>query len=230
MAWALAPAGDEAAELAELELPSTQSGEARSSGLTRDRDHAYSPHDSPGTRANHAGGQAGQAEAACLAGGELGCCRIAITATLAFRHPGGDPGGDPRGVRRQTLRSISVAVPSDAKVQSHSAGGPIWDSCDGRPGTQGWSDVINAFQFTSARSAATVVANAEATMKIAGWTLISTPSTPLGPSARWTKPVSGNVVAQALLAVGTRGPNRHSPSYWDLTASAPPAGRRASGC
>jgi hypothetical protein len=64
----------------------------------------------------------------------------------------------------------------------------------------------------------------------AGWTLISTPSTPLGPSARWTKPVSGNVVAQALLAVGTRGPSRHSPSFWDFVASAPPAGTRASGC
>ena len=167
---------------------------------------------------------------AWLAGGlAVAVAGIAITATLAFRHPGGDPGGDPRGVRQQTLRSVSVAVPRGAKVQSHSVGRPIWDSCDGRPGTQGWSDVVDAYQFTSARSAATVVANAEATMN-AGWTLISTPSTPLGPSARWTKPVSGNVVAQALLAVGTRGPNRHSPSYWDLTASAPPAGRRASGC
>jgi len=72
-----------------------------------------------------------------------------IAATLAFRHPGLDPGG----VRGQTLRSISVAVPSDARVQSHSAGGPIWDSCDGRPGSQGWSDVIHAYQFTSARAA-----------------------------------------------------------------------------
>ena len=56
----------------------------------------------------------------------------------------------------------------EAKVLSHSTGVPIWDSCDGRPGTQGWSDVINAYQFTSARSAATVVVNAEASMKIAG--------------------------------------------------------------
>src|ERR1019366_4776456 len=32
------------------------------------------------------------------------------------------------------------------------------DSCDGRPGTQGWSYVINAYQFTSARCPATVIA------------------------------------------------------------------------
>src|ERR1035437_9639474 len=43
-------------------------------------------------------------------------------------------------------------------VQNHSVGPPIWDSCDGRPGTQGWSYVINAYQFTSARCPATVVA------------------------------------------------------------------------
>lgn len=164
---------------------------------------------------------------AWLAGGSaVVVAGMATTATLAFWHPGGDPGG----IRRQTLRSVSVAVPRDAKVQSHSVGRPIWDSCDGRPGTQGWSDVVDAYQFTSARSAATVVAGAEASMKIAGWTLRSNPATPLGPSAMWTKTVSGNVVAQALLAVGTRGPNRHSLSYWNLTASAPPAGRRASGC
>jgi hypothetical protein len=32
----------------------------------------------------------------------------------------------------------------------HSAGGPIWDSRDGRPETQGWGDVINDYKFTSA--------------------------------------------------------------------------------
>ena len=129
---------------------------------------------------------------------------------------------------QQTLRSISVAAPSDAKVQNHSVGPPIWDSCDGRPDTQGWSDVINAYQFTSAHSAAAVVAGAEASMKIAGWTLSSTSHSPLGPSAVWTKTVSGNVVARVLLGVGTRGPNK--PSFWDFVGAAPPAGTRASGC
>ena len=168
---------------------------------------------------------------AWLAGGlAVAVAGTAIAATLAFRHPGVDPGGDPGGVRQQALRSISVALPGDAKVLSHSVGGPIWDSCDGRPDTQGWSDVINAYQFTSAHSAATVVAGAEASMKIAGWKLSSTSHSPLGPSAVWTKTVSGNVVAQVLLGVGTRGPSRHSPSFWDFVASAPPAGTRASGC
>jgi len=102
-------------------------------------------------------GQPGQGEAAWLAGGlAVAVAGTAIAATLELRHLVLDPGGDPGGVRQQTLRSISVAVPSDAKVQNHSVGPPIWDSCDGRPDTQGWSYVINAYQFTSARSAAVV--------------------------------------------------------------------------
>jgi hypothetical protein len=168
---------------------------------------------------------------AWLAGGlAVAVAGTAIAATLELRHPGAAAGGDPGGVRQQTVRSISAAVPSDAKVQIHSVGGPIWDSCGGRPGTQGWSDVINSYQFTLARPAATVVANVEASMKIAGWKRTSTSASPLGPSIVWTKAVSGNVLAQAILAVGTRGPSRHSPSYWDFAASAPPAGTRASGC
>jgi hypothetical protein len=166
-----------------------------------------------------------------LAGGlAVAVTGIAIAATVELRHLGVAAGGDPGGVRQQALRSISVALPSDANVQNHSAVGSIWSSCDGRPDTQGWSDVINDYQFTSARSAAMVVANAEASMKTAGWKLTSTSTSPLGPSVMWTKTVSGSVLAHATLSVGTRGPSRHSPSFWDFVAAAPPAGTRASGC
>jgi len=167
---------------------------------------------------------------AWLAGGlAVAVAGIAAAATLAFWHPGGEPGGDPGGVRQQTLRSISVAVPSDAKVQAHTVGGPTWDTCGGKPGTPwGWTDVVEDYEFTSAHSAAAVVAGVKANMTNAGWTLKSTSMSPLGPSVVWTKTVSGNVVAQALLGVGTRGPR--CPCFWELDASAPPAGARASGC
>ena len=168
---------------------------------------------------------------AWLAGGlVVAVAGTAIAATLELRHLGVAAGGDPGGVRQRTLRGISVALPSDAEVQNHSAVGSIWSSCDGRPDTQGWSDVISDYQFTSARSPATVVASAEASMKIAGWKLTSTSASQLGPLVVWTKIVSGSVLAHATLSVGTRGPSRHSPSFWDFVAAAPPAGTRASGC
>jgi len=92
-----------------------------------------------------------------------------------------------------------VALPYGAKVQLHSAGGLIWDSCDGRSEAPGWGDVVNDYQFTSAGSAATVLARAESRMKIAGWNLISTSTKPLGPSVTTgpfgytTGPLSQNV-------------------------------------
>jgi hypothetical protein len=166
----------------------------------------------------------------------LAVAGIAVAAVLAARYPVRDSaGGDPGGVRQLTLRGISAALPGDAKILMHSAGGPIWDSCDGRPDTQGWDDVVNDYQFTSADSAATVVAGAETKMKTAGWKLISTSTKPWGPlvrqpgaSAVWTKTVSGDVVVQASLGVGSRGPN--TPSFWELDASAAPAGTHSSGC
>jgi hypothetical protein len=161
----------------------------------------------------------------------LAIAGIAIAAMLAFWHPGGEPGGDPGGVRQQMLRSISVAIPGNAKIQAHTVGGPTWDICGAKPGTPwGWTDVIEDYEFTSASTATTVAAGAKESMGIAGWKLSSTSTTPLGPLLVWTKTVPGNVVAEATLSVGTRGPNRHSPSFWTLTGSAPPAGRRASGC
>jgi hypothetical protein len=44
----------------------------------------------------------------------------------------------------------------------------------------------------------------------------------------WTKTVSGDVVVQASLGVGSRGPN--IPSFWELDVAAAPAGTHASGC
>ena len=160
---------------------------------------------------------------AWLAGALAVALAGAIAATLVVRHPGGDPGI----VRQNALRTISVALPSDAKVLIHSEGGPVQDSCFDRPGTHGWSDVVNGYQFTSNRAAEAVVANAQANLKSAGWTQVSTSSSITDPVVRWTKAVSGGVVAQAQLSIGRDG---YVASFWDLSASAPPAGTRVSGC
>jgi hypothetical protein len=148
---------------------------------------------------------------------------VILVWSLAPSHPDGDPGN----VRHNALRTISVAIPSGSTILLHAEGGPTWSSCDGRPGTEGWSDVTNGFQFTSARPAKEVVAQAQAALKRAGWTQIPDHPSPLGPSARWTKTFSGNVLANAELAVG-----RHSAqdSFWALDVTAAPAATRTSGC
>lgn len=159
-----------------------------------------------------------------VAGGVMLVAGVGVTATLLLRHPDGDPGG----IRVTALSSISAAVPADAKVQLHQAAGPVWDSCDGRPGTKGWNDVSNEYQFTSGSPVDTVVAGAKATLKGAGWAQTSTFKFPLGPAIEWTKTLEGNVLAHALLSVNNRGAN--TATYWDLSASAPSAGPQVSGC
>ncbi len=154
----------------------------------------------------------------------LAAVAIGVTAALLLRHPGGDPGG----IRVTALRGIAAAVPADAKVQLHHAAGPVWASCFGRPGTKGWNDVSNEYQFTSASPVDTVVAGAKATLKSAGWAQTSTFTFPLGPAVEWTKTLKGNVLAHALLSVNNRGAN--TATYWDLSASAPSAGQQVAGC
>ena len=159
-----------------------------------------------------------------LAGGVALAVVIAGTASMMLRHPDGDPGG----IRATALRSISQAVPSDAVVQLHKTTGPVWDSCSGRPGTDGWNDVSNEYQFTTATPVDDLVATAKANLKRAGWAQTSTFRYPLGPAIGWTKTVQGKVLAHALLSVSNRGSN--TPAYWDLSASAPSDGQRVSGC
>jgi len=159
-----------------------------------------------------------------LAGGVALAVLIAETASMLLRHPDGDPGG----IRVTALRSISLAVPRDAVVQLHKTTGPVWASCSGRPGTDGWNDVSNEYQFTTATTVDDLVAAAKVNLKSAGWAQTSTFKYPLGPAIEWTKTVQGAVLAHALLSVSDRGAN--TPTYWDLSASAPSDGQRVSGC
>ena len=66
--------------------------------------------------------------------------------------------------------------------------------------------------------------------RLTGWTLSSTSHSPLGPSAVWTKTVSGNVGAPVLLGGSALVAPAGAALLLDFVASAPPAGTRASGC
>lgn len=125
-------------------------------------------------------------------------------------------------------RQVLVALPPSAQVSQHSDATSTMESCDGRPGTQGWSDVVVSYQFTVAESSASVLAGASKAMAKARWTPTGQLHSPLGPGLTWTKPVSSGVTARATLAPATRGLGQ--PPYWDLTAMVPPAGKPASGC
>jgi hypothetical protein len=169
--------------------------------------------------------------------------RPGVDTTLVRRGPrmrtgGSDPAYSSPLTHQQLARTASWVEPGKrhrrAWLAMHSAGGPVWDSCDGRPDT-GMGRCRQRLRVHQRRLLRHDCRRGRGEDEDAGWKLISTSTKPLGPSVTppgplvvWTKTVSGDVVAQASLEVGSRGPN--TPSFWELDASAAPAGTRASGC
>jgi hypothetical protein len=141
----------------------------------------------------------------------------------------GDP--DLGGQVLTALKSVEPALPDHAQVLLHQAHEPTWDSCGGRSGTFGWSNVSVNIQFRTNDTndpADAVLASADHTLSAAGWKRSETFNSPLGPGARCSRTVPGGAQATAALTPGT--PGSRAQLYWDLTAFAPPQGQRVNGC
>jgi len=160
--------------------------------------------------------------ALAVAAAVLGGCARAPAAPA----PTGDP--DPGGRVLTVLRSVERAVPAHAQILGQHEHEPTWDSCDARPGTFGWNDVSVSTDFRAGGAPLAVVMAADRVLSTAGWRRVAVSRDPLGPVGRWSRPVPGGAEAAATLAVATRG-DSEAP-YWELSALAPPQGRRAGGC
>ena len=148
----------------------------------------------------------------------------------------GDPGGK---VMSQLVPAVSAlpghgtsALPWVSQIpQSLEASyavklEPHQDSCDGRPGTQGWSQVVVQSRFRWSESLGALIALMQTRLAELGWTVVpqSRPQDPPGQS--WTKTLSNGSRAD-LNITQEGGPN--SPT-WQLDVSAKPVGKAASGC
>ena len=150
---------------------------------------------------------------ACLLAG-FGCSRL--------WHGNPDPGGR----IMKALSTVQVAVPAHAHAVQTQHVKPRWDSCDARPGTFGWDDVIVLVTFTTSEPPRSLMATANARLRTAGWSRYRDFAS--GPRAVWwSRPVPGGTALALLDRDGTRagGPQ------WELYAHAPPfTGPRSSGC
>jgi hypothetical protein len=152
---------------------------------------------------------------------------ILLLATLGFmgfwilRGPEADPGGR---VLHQ-LQPAAQALPSDAQVIYRYDLEPKWDSCDGRPGTLGWDNVILQIHFESRTPTMALVEHADQTLHRLGWSHVYDT---VGQVA-WAKQLDSGSVANAQLsnAVPDQGGGTQK---WDLFVSAPPIGPQVSGC
>ena len=157
-------------------------------------------------------------------------CIAAIFGAFAFvrwtNHAHGDP--DPGGRILAALQPIEGAVPDDAIVISRQDAAAHWDSCDGRTGTFGWSDIRVIVTFHTTTQPDALISLADGRMVAIGWTPGSTLTSPIGPGREWTRTLGDGTKALASLSPWTVDDDRTI--RWELTAYAPPHGQRASGC
>jgi hypothetical protein len=143
----------------------------------------------------------------------------------AIRGPDADPGGR----ILYTLRASAQALPSDAHVLYRYDLEPKWDSCDGRPGTFGWDNVVVQIHFESSSPTDAVVQGAGQTFRELGWNpdYVNKQSTFI--QVGWSRRLDNGSMAKAQLSNGVPDQSAATPR-WDLFVSAPPVGPQASGC
>ncbi|MHB1208928.1 MAG: hypothetical protein ACYC1I_04385 [Acidimicrobiales bacterium] len=159
----------------------------------------------------------------------IGVWVVAVRGTAAT----GDPGG---AVMNQLVPTVSALpgyatsaipwvsqIPQSLETPFAIKIEPRQDSCDGRPGTQGWSQVVVQSRFQWRGNLAALISFMQVRLTRLGWTLVpqSRPQDPPGQS--WTKTLRNG--SRAYLNVTREG----SPT-WQLDATAKPVGTAVRGC
>lgn len=163
---------------------------------------------------------------------------VTVATSFIFRNvtPAGDPGST---VMDQLVPTVSAlpgygtsALPWVSQIPQSLVASyavklePFQTSCDGRPGTHGWSQVVVQSRFTWDKSLSGLVSFMQPRLSNLGWHTVheSRPQDPPGQS--WTKRLTNGSRA-GLNVTQEGGPTS---STWQLDAVANPVGRAASGC
>jgi hypothetical protein len=167
---------------------------------------------------------------------------LAVSASLlaaCSSAPVGDstgPSGDTGGKVLQQLEPVASALPGYGTsnlpwVSTPSISHPYvikseprMDSCAGRPGTQGWSQVVVQAMFDWTGSGDALTTEVGDHLHALGWS-----SVPIRDStdfeAMWSKRLPNESKANATLNLSATGP-----PHWEFVALAPPTGKAATGC
>jgi hypothetical protein len=103
---------------------------------------------------------------------------------------------------------------------------PFQDSCDGRAGTQGWSQVVVQSRFKWSKGLATLVSFMNPRLGQLGWSAVTPSQISNPPSQNWTKRLSNGT--RANLSVSQEG--GATSDVWQLDAIGEPVGKAARGC
>ena len=161
---------------------------------------------------------------------------VTVWACWGWIDPSGDPGGTVMAQLTPTLTAVpgygTPAVPVvDQIPESLDAPyviltEPHQDSCDGRPGTEGWSQVVVQSRFRWGTGLAPLVAVMGPRLARLGWTVVPQPSWASPPTATWRKTLSDG--GRGFLSIGQEG--GAGSTTWQFDAVGDPVGTAASGC
>ena len=154
---------------------------------------------------------------------------LSVLTAWFIRDVIGGPEADPGGRILRTLRDTDQALPSDAHVLYRYDLEPKWDSCDGRPATFGWDNVVVEIHFESRGSTEAVVQRADQTLRGLGWSPDYVNNQPTLVQVGWTRRLDNGSLAKAQLSDGVPDQGAATPR-WDFFATAPPVGHQVSGC
>lgn len=161
--------------------------------------------------------------------GAVAFAAMAVLAIWFARAAASSPNADPGGRILNQLRTASQALPGDAQVIYRNDIEPNWDSCDGRPGTFGWDNVVVQIHFQSRTGTAALVDHADRMLRGLGWTSDYKNVVNGGPQVGWSRRLENGSLAKAQLT--NVAPDQGGASQdWDLFVTAPPVGPRVSGC
>lgn len=165
---------------------------------------------------------------------KLGAAFVAVICVSALtvwfvRAALSGPDADPGGRVLHPLRASAQSLPSDAQVLYRYDLEPKWDSCDGRPGTFGWDNVVVQIHFESGSPTDAVVQGADQAFRKLGWNPVYVSNQSTFIQVDWTKRLDNGSMAKAQLSNGVPDQSAATPR-WDLFVTAPPVGPQASGC
>lgn len=161
----------------------------------------------------------------------LGACVIGFV--WLRNQSNGDPGGQVMNQLTPAATSLpgygtsalpwvsqlptSLVAPYIIKMEPHQ------DSCDGRAGTQGWTQVVVQSKFRWEGDLPSLVVHMEPQLRATGWMLQPEPAGLSSPGAVWIKTLKNGTPASLNVS-------EEEPGYWELVAEGEPIGQAASGC
>jgi hypothetical protein len=149
------------------------------------------------------------------------CVLLAVGGVLLLvRRDSGDPGSQ---VMNQLVPAASALPGYGTASLNIIKMEPHRDSCDGRPGTQGWTQVVVQARFGWSQGQSALIAYIRPRLAKLGWSADDLPPQGSSPSGfGWTKMLTNGTKAE--LSVTPEG------GIWEVVALGQPIGTAASGC